>query len=73
MKAVLEGRRVEVSAQYMHEGENGLHGPCGGRVLLAGTVLRVMPDRDGMTEDERRLVGESARNITAKINQWWPQ
>lgn len=73
VKAVLEGRRVEVSAQYMHEGENGLHGPCGGRVLLAGTVLRVMPDRDGMTEDERRLVEESARNITAKINQWWPQ
>lgn len=73
VKAVLEGRRVEVSAQYMHEGENGLHGPCGGRVLLAGTVLRVMPDRDGMTEDERRLVEESARNITAKINQWWQQ
>ena len=73
VKAVLEGRRVEVSAQYMHEGENGLYGPCGGRVLLAGTVLRVMPDRDGMSEDERSLVELSARNINAKINQWWPQ
>lgn len=73
VKAVLEGRRVEVSAQYMHEGENGLYGPCGGRVLLAGTVLRVMPDRDGMTEDERHLVEQSARNISTKISQWWPQ
>ncbi len=73
VKAVLEGRRVEVSAQYMHEGENGLHGPCGGRVLLAGTVLRVMPDRDGMTEDERSLVEQSARNISTKIDQWWPR
>lgn len=73
VKAVLEGRRVEVSAQYMHEGENGLYGPCGGRVLLAGTVQRVMPDRDGMSEDERHLVEQSARNITAKIKQWWPQ
>lgn len=73
VKAVLEGRRVEVSAQYMHEGENGLHGPCSGRVLLAGTVQRVMPDRDGMTEDERNLVEQSAHNINAKIAQWWPQ
>jgi malate dehydrogenase len=70
IKAVLEGRRVEISAQYMHQGENGLHGPCGGRVLLAGTVLQVVPGRDEMTEDERRLVEQSARNINAKINQW---
>lgn len=70
VKAVLEGRRVEVSAQYMHQGENGLHGPCGGRVLLAGTVLRVMPDRDEMTDAERALVERSAQAIQEKIHQW---
>ena len=72
VKAVLEGRRVEVSAQYLHEGENHLHGPCGGRVLLAGTVQRVMPDRGEMTPTERTLVARSARAIQKKINQWWP-
>lgn len=70
VKAVLEGRRVEVSAQYMHQGENGLHGPSGGRVLLAGTVLRVMPDRDEMTEAERTLVERAAQAIQEKITQW---
>jgi malate dehydrogenase len=70
VKAVLEGRRVEVSAQYMHQGENGLHGPCGGRVLLAGTVLQVMPDRDEMTNAERTLVERAAQAVQEKINQW---
>lgn len=71
VKAVLEGHRVEVSAQYMHQGENGLYGPCGGRILLAGSVLQVMPDRGEMTSTERRLVERSARHITEKIDQWW--
>ena len=71
VKAVVEGRRVEVSAQYMHEGENGLYGPCGGRVLLAGTVQRVMPDRDEMTSAERFLIERSAQAIQKKIKQWW--
>jgi len=71
VKAVLEGRRVEVSAQYMHQGENSLHGPCGGRILLAGNVLQVMPDRDSMTPIERDLVMQSALNIQSKIDQWW--
>jgi malate dehydrogenase len=70
VKAVLEGRRVEVSAQYIHQGENGLHGPCGGRVLLAGTVLQVMPDRDEMTDAERTLVERAAQAVQEKINQW---
>jgi len=72
VKAVLEGRRVEISAQYLHEGENGLYGPCGGRLLLAGTVVRVLPDRDEMTPAERDLVERSALAIREKINQWWP-
>ena len=72
VKAVLEGRRVEISAQYMHEGENGLHGPCGGRILLAGHVLKIMPDRDEMTAAERSLIERSARAIQEKISQWWP-
>jgi malate dehydrogenase len=71
VKAVLEGRRIEISAQYMHQGENGLHGPCGGRLLLAGTVLQVMPDRDEMTPAERTLIECSAQGIQEKINQWW--
>ncbi len=71
VKAVLEGRRIEVSAQFMHQGENGLHGPCGGRILLGGTVLRVMPDREGMTTEERQLVERSARLIQQKIKEWW--
>ena len=66
VKAVLEGRRVEISAQYMHQGENGLHGPCGGRILLAGNVLQVMPDRESMTATERELVKRSASDIAAK-------
>ncbi|MDR2550536.1 MAG: hypothetical protein LBD10_10105 [Desulfobulbus sp.] len=72
VRAVVEGRRVEISAQYMHEGENGLHGPCGGRLLLAGMVLRVMPDRDEMTPAERALIERSAEAIRKKINEWWP-
>lgn len=72
VRAVLEGRRVEVSAQYMHEGENGLYGPCGGRVLLAGTVQRVLPDREEMTVTERALIERSALAIQKKIRQWWP-
>jgi malate dehydrogenase len=71
VKAVLEGQRVEVSAQYMHQGENGLHGPCGGRILLAGSVLQVMPDRASMTTTERALTAQSGRNIATKIDQWW--
>lgn len=71
VKAVLEGRRVEVSAQYMHEGENNLHGPCGGRLLLAGTVQRVMPDREEMTAAEQALIARSAQAIQEKIRQWW--
>ncbi|MGD9947761.1 MAG: lactate dehydrogenase [Desulfobulbus sp.] len=71
VKAVLEGHRLEVSAQYMHQGENGLYGPCGGRLLLAGNVLQVMPDRDSMTPTEHRLVAQSARDIATKIDQWW--
>ena len=70
VKAVLEGRRVEVSAQYMHQGENGLHGPCGGRLLLAGTVVQVMPDRDEMTDAEPTLVERAAQAVQEKINQW---
>lgn len=72
VRAVLEGRRVEVSAQYMHEGENGLYGPCGGRILLAGTVQRVLPDREEMTVTERALIERSAQAIQEKIRQWWP-
>ncbi|MDR3542621.1 MAG: hypothetical protein P4L69_16905 [Desulfosporosinus sp.] len=71
VKAVLEGRRVEISVQYMHKGENGLYGPCGGRVLLAGTVQRVMPDHDGMTSSERALIEQSAKAIQDKIRRWW--
>jgi hypothetical protein len=55
----------------MHQGENGLHGPCAGRLLLAGTVLQVMPDRDEMTPAERTLIECSAQGLQEKINQWW--
>lgn len=70
VRAVLEGRRLEVSVQYMHEGENGLHGPCGGRVLLAGTVQEVMPFGERMSAAERALIAASAAAINAKIVQW---
>ena len=71
VKAVLEGKRVEISAQYMHQGENGLYGPCGGRILLAGTVLHVVPDSESMTPAERLLVEHAARSIQEKITHWW--
>jgi hypothetical protein len=40
-------------------------------LLLAGTVQRVMPDRDEMTAAERALIERSSRAIQEKIQQWW--
>ncbi len=40
---ILQGRAVEVSAQYQHRGEYGFEGPFGARVIMAGKVERLLP------------------------------
>jgi malate dehydrogenase len=70
VKAVLEGRHIEISAQFMHAGENGLHGPFGSRVMLAGNVQRVLPSREFYTETELSLIVTVSQQINSKIDQW---
>ncbi len=70
VKAVLEGRDIEIAAQFMHDGENGLHGPVGSRVILAGNIQRVVPSKDIYTDTELALIAEVSRRINAKIAEW---
>jgi malate dehydrogenase len=70
VKAVLEGRHIEIAAQFMHDGENGLHGPFGSRVILAGNIQRVVPNKDIYTETELALITKISQQINAKIAQW---
>ncbi len=69
VKAVVEGRHIEIAAQYMHEGENGIHGPFGSRVILAGNVLRHVPN-SSCTITELALISKSSDQINAKIKEW---
>jgi malate dehydrogenase len=70
VKAVLEGRHIEIAAQFMHDGENGLHGPFGSRVILAGNIQRVLPSREFYTETELALIARVSGQINSKIAQW---
>lgn len=69
VKAVCEGRSIEIAAQVMHEGENGRQGPFGGRLILAGKVRRILDD-DDCSEQERELMQNCAAVINAKIKEW---
>ena len=69
VEAVLLGASVEVAAQVQHEGESGLHGPCGARLILADKVEQLLP-LDNCTDDEMALIRASNRAVQSKIEQW---
>ncbi|MEN9358976.1 MAG: L-lactate dehydrogenase 2 [Verrucomicrobiota bacterium] len=69
VKALCEGRSVEVCAQYQHAGEFGLHGPIGNRVILEGGVRRIAPV-DDLSDIELELLRASDRRCSAKLNEW---
>lgn len=69
VKALCEGRSVEVCAQFEHQGEGDIEGPVGNRLLLEGSVRRVVP-MDDLTRDERDRLRESGRRSLEKIRAW---
>lgn len=69
VKALCEGRAVEVCVQYQHEGELGIHGPIGNRVILEGNVRRVVPG-DDLDEDELAQLRACAARCRDKIEEW---
>lgn len=69
VKALCEGRAIEVCAQYMHEGELGIHGPIGNRVILEGVVRRVVPG-DDLSDAELELLRNCGRQCAHKVREW---
>ncbi len=69
VEAVLQGASIEVAAQYQHEGESGLRGPCGARLIVADKVEQLLP-LDGCTEEEMALIRASSCAVQSKIEQW---
>lgn len=69
VKAVCEGRAVEVCVQYEHEGELGIRGPIGNRVILEGNVRRVVPG-DDLDEGELRRLRAGAESCRLKVEEW---
>ena len=69
VEAVLQGASVEVAAQVQHQGESGLHGPCGARVVVADKVEQLL-SFDSCTDDEMALIRASNRAVQSKIEQW---
>jgi len=69
VKALCEGRSVEVCAQFEHQGEGDIKGPVGNRLLLEGEVRRVVP-MDDLTEEERDRLRESGRRSLERIEGW---
>ncbi len=65
----LHGRAVEVSVQYQHRGENGIEGPFGARVIMAGRVEQLLSN-DSCTPAELAVTQACQQNIRAKIQQW---
>ena len=69
VKAVFEGKAIEIAVQYKLEGEEGLHIPFGSRVILAGKVERVVPS-DDISEAEMKLIQKSGAVIARKLKEW---
>ena len=67
--AIVSGRPMEIAAQYQHEGESGIHGPFGARLIVAGQVERLLPI-EGYWREETDLLYQAAENIQAKIAEW---
>lgn len=69
VKAFCEGRSVEVCAQYQHGGEYDLWGPIGNRVILEGSVRRIVPPND-LSDGEMELLRSSDRRCRGKLKEW---
>ena len=69
VKALCEGRAVEICAQYEHRGELGIDGPIGNRLILEGTVRRVVPG-DDLRPEEIALLQACAQRCRQKIREW---
>ena len=69
VEAVLRGASIEVAAQFQHEGEFGLHGPCGARLIVADRVEQLL-SLEGCTDEEIALLHASNRAVQSKIAQW---
>ena len=69
VKALCEGRAVEICAQYDHRGEMGIHGPIGNRLILEGAVRRIVPG-DDLTEEEIGLLQQCGQRCAAKVQEW---
>lgn len=67
--AIVSGRPMEIAAQYQHEGESGIHGPFGARLIVAGAVERLLPV-EGYWREETDLIYQAAEDIQAKIAEW---
>lgn len=66
---IVQCHSVEIAAQVQHEGENGLHGPCGARLVLADRVEQILP-LDTCSADEIALLRTSNAAVQGKIAQW---
>jgi hypothetical protein len=66
---VLRGSAVEIAAQYQHDGEFGLNGPFGARLIIAGKVEQLLPP-ERCTSDEIELMHTSNSAMQGKIQQW---
>jgi malate dehydrogenase len=69
IQSIFEGRPIEIAAQYQHDGESGIHGPFGARLILAGTVERLLP-LEGYSKEEFDLIQSAAQSIGTKIERW---
>ena len=69
VKALCEGRAVEICAQYQHLGEMGIYGPIGNRLILDGSVRRVVPG-DDLTHEEIALLQSCGARCLKKIREW---
>jgi len=69
VKCIMQGRPMEIAAQYQHCGESGINGPFGPRLIVAGTVERLLPV-EGYLKEETDRIAESARLIQRKIGEW---
>lgn len=67
--AIVAGRPMEIAAQYQHEGESGIRGPFGARLIVAGAVERLLPI-EGYWREETDLLEQAAEQIQAKIAEW---
>lgn len=66
---ILQGRAVEVSVQYQHCGENGIYGPFGARVIMAGKVEQLLPV-ENYSPGELDLIRAGNATIKDKMERW---